>query len=395
MGQLEVIKEGAVLLAEDGTIAAVGPYRDLRRRTRRAGIEEVAGVLFPGFVDSHTHAVFGGPRLADQELRAYGTDYKQIAARGGGILSSVRDVRSRSPRDLRRLAQARLRVLLAHGTTTVEVKSGYGLALEAELKQLAVAGALAPPPTVVSTFLGAHEVPSEFRNRSDEYVDLVVNEMLPAVVRQGVARFCDVFCEPGVFTVGQCRRVLQAAQRMGLGLKVHADEFDGSGGAELAAAFGAVSADHLAAISDRGVKALARGRTVAVLLPGTMLFLGEAGRAPGRRLIDAGGCVALATDFNPGSSPGVSLPLVAMLGVSQLGLVPAEAIMAITVNGAAAVGEARTRGQLAPGFRADLVLVAIRDWRELPYWYGVNLVRKVWVGGVACHLSRLPVNFAG
>ncbi len=394
MRDLGVIEDGAVLV-KDGIIHAVGPYRDVRRRAGRARVEELDGVLFPGFVDSHTHALFGAPRLAEQELRSQGADYKAIAAAGGGILFSVRDARARSRRQLASLAQTRLRALLAHGTTTVEVKSGYGLSVESELEHLSAIGALKSPPSVVPTFLGAHEVPAEYRSRADEYVDLVVEEMLPAVVRQGIARFCDVFCEPGVFTVEQSRRVLQAAQRLGLGLKVHADEFDSSGGAELAAELGAVSADHLAAISDGGIEALARSPAVAVLLPGTMLFLGKARRAPGRRLIDAGAAVAIATDFNPGSSPGVSLPLMAMLGVSQLGLTPGEAVTAITANGAAALGEAGTRGQIALGLRADMVLTAMTDWRELPYWYGVNLVRKVWVAGAACPPRGQPVNFAG
>ena len=259
MRELGVIEDGAVLVT-DGIIRAVGRYRDVRRRGGRARVEELDGVLFPGFVDAHTHALFGAPRLVEQELRSQGADYQAIAAAGGGILSSVRDVRARSRPQLARLARGRLRALLAHGTTTVEVKSGYGLSLESELDQLSAIGALKSPPSVVPTFLGAHEVPAEFRSRPDDYVDLVVEEMLPAVVRQGVARFCDVFCEPGVFTVDQSRRILQAAQRLGLGLKLHADEFDSSGGAELAAELGAASADHLAAISDLGIEALAQGR---------------------------------------------------------------------------------------------------------------------------------------
>ena len=233
----------------------------------------------------------------------------------------------------------------------------------------------------------------EYRDDSDRYVELVVNEMLPVVRRDGLARFCDVFCEPGVFTPQQSRTVLEAAARHGLRPKMHADELDGSGGAELAVELGAISADHLAAISPAGIAALGSAEeTVAVLLPGTMLFLGRSGHAPARALVDAGAAVALATDFNPGSSPGMSLPLMAMLGVSQLGLFPAEAITAITVNGAAAVGEAGRRGQLAPGFRADIVLAAVADWRELPYWYGVDLVSRVWVDGVPCHPNLTPVN---
>ncbi|HEX9580550.1 MAG TPA: imidazolonepropionase [Gemmatimonadales bacterium] len=395
MAALDVLEGAAVLMGDDGRIAAVGTYRDVQAAGPSAEVVEVQGTLCPGFVDCHTHAIFGAPRLADHERRARGETYQAIAAAGGGILSSVRDLRERDGQDLLNSARRRLRTMLAHGTTTVEVKSGYGLALQPELKQLEVARALTQgAPDVIPTFLGAHEVPTEFRAQPEAYVDLVVREMLPAVQQQGVARFCDVFCEPGVFTVPQARRVLERARALGFGLKLHADELEPSGGAELAVSLGAVSADHLAAVSEAGIAALAAGSTVAVLLPGTMVFLGRATQAPARRLIDAGAAVALATDFNPGSSPGVSLPLIAMLGVSQLRMLPAEAMTAITVNAAAALGEATTRGQIAPGFRADLVLVAARDWREVPYWYGANLVRRVWVGGAACHSPEAPLDLA-
>lgn len=402
MAEIGVLEDAAVLIDDGGNVAAVGDYHELRDRGAAGGhgrpqaaqVVEVDGVLFPGFVDCHTHAVFGGARTLDQERRATGTSYKDIAARGGGILSSVRDVRERTLDDLISLTSRRLQRLLAHGTTTVEVKSGYGLALDAELKQLdAIKAVSGGAPDVVATFLGAHEVPLEYREHPDEYVELVTREMIPAVRSHGISRFCDVFCEPGVFTVAQSRRVLEAARRHGFGLKLHADEIDPSGGAELAAELGAVSADHLAAISDAGIGALADSQTLAVLLPGTMLFLGQRRQAPGRALIDCGVAVALATDFNPGSSPGISLPLMAMLGVSQLGMLPAEALTAITVNGAAGVGEAATRGQIAPGYRADLVLAAMRDWRELVYWYGANLVTQVWVAGVPCHPREAPVHF--
>jgi imidazolonepropionase len=392
MAELEVIPDGAVVV-RDGVVAAVGPYRDLKPELAGVPVVEVEGVLFPGFVDAHTHAVFGRPRLADHERRARGMDYKAIAAEGGGILSSVRDTHARSAAELTDLTRRRLAHLLAHGTTTVEVKSGYGLETATELRMLEVIGALAQgPPSLIATFLGAHEVPLEYRGDRAAYLRLVIDEMLPAVARQGIARFCDVFCEPGVFTAEESRRILEAARRHGLDLKLHADELDGSGGAELAAELGAVSADHLARASATGIAALARSGTVAVLLPGTMLFLGKTDRAPARQLIDAGGAVALATDFNPGSSPGLSLPLMGTLGVSQLHLLPAEAVTAITVNGAAAVGEAASRGQIAPGFRADLTLVAARDWRELVYWYGGNLVAEVWVGGLPCHPRELALN---
>lgn len=394
MAELEVLTDAAVLIGGDGRIEAVGPYADVASRAGDADVVEVAGVLFPGFVDCHTHAVFGMARLADHERRARGVSYMEIAAAGGGILSSVRDVRERSAAELTDLTGRRLSRLLANGTTTVEVKSGYGLSLEAELKQLDVIAALqGGVPSLVPTFLGAHEVPPEYRGHPEEYVDLVVREMLPAVGERGIAKFCDVFCEPGVFTVPQSRRVLEAAKRHGLALKLHADELDPSGGAELAAELGAVTADHLAAISDDGVRALAGSGTIAVLLPGTMMFLGRKQQAPGRRLVDAGAAVAVATDFNPGSSPGMSLPLMGTLAVSQAGLVPAEAVIAMTVNGAAGVGEAASRGQIAPGFRADLVLAAVREWRELVYWYGVNLVSRIWVVGTPCHSADGPVNF--
>lgn len=397
MAELNVVGNGSVLIDDHGIIAGVGNLADLVESHPRALVTEVSGVLFPGFIDCHTHAVFGSARTADHERRARGISYKEIAAQGGGILSSVRDVRNLSSSEMAELTRVRLSHLLAAGTTTVEVKSGYGLEVESELAQLDATrmASIEGGPSVIATFLGAHEVPPEHRGDPDRYVGLVVEEMLPAVERQGVARFCDVFCEPGVFTVDQSRRVLEAAQGHGLGLKVHADEIDGSGGAELAAELGAVSADHLAAISDAGIAAIAGAETVAVLLPGTMLFLGSSARAPARRLIEEGAAVALATDFNPGSSPCLSLPLMATLGVSQLGMIPAEALLAITVNAAAAVGEAATRGQIAEGFRADMVLAPVRDWRELPYWYGVNLVSEVWVNGAACHPGRVPVDFLG
>jgi imidazolonepropionase len=397
MSELDVVPNGAVWIGGDGMIRGVGPYASLKgaAASARSATVEVDGVLLPGFVDAHTHAVFGAARLEDHERRARGVGYKEIAAAGGGILSSVRDVRRRSSKELAEVTARRLTTLLAHGTTTIEVKSGYGLTTADELKQLEVVRAASPQGLrAVATFLGAHEIPDEYRADPDAYVTLVIEEMLPAVQRQGIARFCDVFCEPGVFSIDQSRRVLEAARRHGFGLKLHADELDVSGGAELAVQVGAVSADHLAAISDQGIAALGAHATVAVLLPGTMLFLGKRQQAPARRLIDAGAAVALATDFNPGSSPGMSLALMAMLGVSQMSMLPAETIIAITVNGAAAVGEAERVGQLAPGFRGDLVLLAARDWRELPYWYGANLVREVWLGGAACHVAERHLDFA-
>jgi len=390
MAELEVLRDAAVLIDGD-RIAWVGPRADAPRADQ---VTEVTGVMLPGMIDCHTHGVFGAARLDDHQRRALGEDYQTIAAAGGGILQSVRDVRARPEAELEALTRRRLATLLAHGTTTIEVKSGYGLELEAELKQLRVIQRLAAsqPATLIPTFLGAHEVPPEHRGDRAAYVRLLCEEMIPAVTRGGLARCCDVFCEPGVFTPAEARAILTAAKGHGLALKLHADELEGSGGAELAAELGALSADHLARVSDAGVRALAASDTVAVLLPATMVFLGKQHQAPARRLIEAGAAVALATDFNPGTSPTVSLPLVMALGVSQLGLRHAEALTAVTVNAAAALGLAGERGQLAPGFVADVVVAAVEDWREVAYWMGANVVSAVWTGGSACPTPTLPVS---
>ena len=387
-----VVRRGVgVAVGADGRILAVAPDADLRAAHPAAAHADCAGgVLTPGFVDSHTHAIFGRARYEEQELRAAGVGYLEIARRGGGIHSSVRDLRQRSADDLAVLAAARLRRLAAHGTTTIEVKSGYGLSLEAELTTLRVIRRLAAelPVRLVPTFLGAHEVPLEYREvprTRAEYLDVVVEEMIPAVAREGLARFCDVFCEPGVYTVDETRRILTAARGAGMALKLHADELENGAAAELAAELGATSADHLAAISEPGIAALAQAGTVATLLPGTMLFLGRSRQAPARALLAAGVPVALASDFNPGTSPTVNFPLVLTLGVSQLRLSVGEAPVAATVNGAAAVGLAGEIGQLAPGFRADLALFDVGDHREIPYWYGDHRCLRTWVDGRPAH----------
>jgi len=381
MAELEVLQDAAVLI-DGARIGWVGARKDAPQADR---VVDVTGVIFPGFIDCHTHGVFGSPRLDDHERRALGVDYKAIAAAGGGILQSVRDVRARSEAELEGLTRARLRALLANGATTIEVKSGYGLELKAELKQLRVISRLAAelPATLVPTFLGAHEVPPEYRGKRDAYIRLVCEEMIPTVAKQKLATSCDVFCEPGVFSAAESRQILAAATRQGLAVKLHADELDGSGGAELAAELGALSADHLAAISDAGVRALAASPTVAVLLPATMVFLGKRSQAPARRLIEAGAAVALASDYNPGTSPTMSLPLVMTLAVSQLGMRHAEVVTAVTVNAAAALG-LHDRGQIAAGCAADLVIAAVDDWREVAYWMGRGVVSAVWTAGSAC-----------
>jgi imidazolonepropionase len=391
------VRRGVAVAVVGDRIAAVGPQVDVERAYPGAlRIDCGGGVLTPGLVDSHTHAIFGRARYAEQEERAGGADYLAIAAQGGGIHASVRDLRARSEDELFALARPRLTRLASFGTTTVEVKSGYGLTVEDELKSLRVVARLASvlPLRIVPTWLGAHEIPAEFRTAPGgrrAYLDVLVHEMLPRVAAEGLARFADVFCEPGVFTVAETRAVLEAARRAGLGLKMHADELAPGGGAELAAELGATSADHLAAVSPAGITALAAAKTVATLLPGTMMFLGKSNQAPARSLIAAGAAVALATDFNPGTSPTVNFPLILTLGVSQLRLSAAEAIIAATVNGAAALGLAGETGQLAPGYAADLALFDIEDLRELPYWYGDRRCRATWVRGKACHQFDLPV----
>ncbi len=390
MGDAGILEDVAVLVEGD-RIAAVGQRDELARRA--PGAEEVdcaGGILTPGLVDSHTHAVFGRARYEEQEMRAAGVGYMEIARRGGGIHSSVRDLRARSDDELLELTLPRLARLAAHGVTTVEIKSGYGLTTRDELRTLDVIRRLQAltPLRLVPTWLGAHEIPLEYRETPvarAEYMRLLVEEMLPAVVEQGVARFADVFCEPGVFTPEESRTILGAAARAGLRLKLHVDELEPSGGAELAVELGAASADHLGAVSEEGVRRLAGGDTVATLLPGTMFFLGRTRQAPARDLIEAGAAVALATDFNPGTSPTVNLPLVLTLGVSQLRMSVAEVMIAATVNGAAALDLAGETGQIAPGFSADLALFDVEDVRELPYWYGDHRCRASWARGQPCH----------
>lgn len=385
------VRTGVGVAVVGDRIAQVAAEAELRAAFPAADVVDCeGGVLTPGLVDSHTHAVFGAPRFPEHELRATGVPYLEIARRGGGIHSSVRDLRSRSEDELFALALPRVRRILASGVTTLEIKSGYGLSPDAELKTLRVIRRLAEslPCRIVATFLGAHEIPLEYRDQPagrEAYIATVVNEMLPAVAAERLARFADVFCEPGVYTVGESRIILDAARRHGFGLKLHADELEGSGGAELACDLGAVSADHLAAVSAAGIGALARSGTVATLLPATMLFLGRDRQAPARGLIDGGAAVALATDFNPGTSPLANIGVVLTLAVSTLRMRVAEAVVAATVNGAAALGLAGRTGQLAAGFSADLALWDARDHREIPYWFAERLCRRSWVRGKPCH----------
>lgn len=378
------VREGVAVGVVDGRVVGVGPLADLCRRLPEATVlDGGGGVLTPGLVDSHSHAVFGSYRADEFALRARGVPYMEIARRGGGILASMRQVRALSEDALVEFSLPRLAECLRYGTTTLEVKSGYGLTVADELKMLRAVRRLdaAQPVDLVPTFLGAHEVPPEFRGHRDRYVELVIREMIPAVAEARLARFCDVFLEPGVFNRDEARRILEVGLAHGLAPKLHADELANSGGAELAAELGAVSADHLGAISEAGIAALARSQTVATLLPATLLFLGRRQYAPARRLAEAGVCLALATDFNPGSSPTPALPLVLTLACSQMGLDPLEALVAATRGGARALRLEDGAGTIAPGAPADLVLWRVRDHREIPYHVGVNRVARVWKRG--------------
>ena len=378
------VREGAAVAVQNGRIAAVGDEAELRARYPGAETVDCAGgVLTPGLVDSHTHAVFGRWRADEYVLRCTGVPYMEIARRGGGINASVRDLRARSEDELVEMALPRLAEMLANGTTTAEVKSGYGLSTESELKTLRAIRRLndLQPIELVPTFLGAHEFPPEYRERREAYVDLLVEEMIPAVAESGLARFCDVFMEPGVFDRAQTERILRAGLDHGLRPKLHADELEGSGGAELAAELGAASADHLGDVSEEGIRALAAAGTVATLLPATLFFLGRPRFAPARALLEAGATVALATDFNPGSSPTPSLPFVMTAACSRMGMSPAEALRAATAGGAAALELADGRGTLAPGSPADLVLWRVGSIAELPYRLAAPVCAGVWKGG--------------
>lgn len=381
----------AVVAVDEGRIAAVGKLADVERMWPNADAVDCSGrVLTPGLVDSHTHALFGKPRYEEQEQRSAGAGYMEIAERGGGIHSSVRDLRSRTDDELLQLTRNRLARLARYGATTVEIKSGYGLSVEDEMRSLGVIAVLCRESKlrIIPTWLGAHEIPHDFRARPNgraEYVRQVIEEQLPRVVAERLADFADVFCEPGAFTIDETRQILLAARDAGMKLKMHADELEPCGGAELAAELGVTSADHLAAISPEGVEAIARSDTVATLLPGTMLFLGRERQAPARSLIDAGAIVALATDFNPGTSPTPNLPLIMTLGVSQMHMSVAEVLIATTVNAAAAVGVADHVGQISTGFSADLALWDCEDVREIPYWYGDARCAATWCRGVPVH----------
>ncbi|KKM12793.1 imidazolonepropionase [Clostridiales bacterium PH28_bin88] len=382
MAQLGVIQDGAVAVKE-GTIVYVGTTREVLEQVEThpgTRVVDAGGkVVLPGLVDPHTHLVFAGSREHELELKLQGMGYLDILKAGGGILSTVRATRAAGKAELIKTAGKYLDQMLSQGTTTAEVKSGYGLTLEDEVKTLEVIRELnrSHPIDLVPTFLGAHAVPEEYKGNPEGYVDLVVEAMLPAVVREGLAEFCDVFCEEGVFSVEQSRRILLAAKERGLKPKIHADEIVSLGGGELAAEVGAVSADHLMAVSDQGIEQMAQQGTIAVLLPATTFCLMGKQYAPARKMIERGVPVALASDFNPGSSPVNSLQVVMGIACRQLKMTPAEVITAVTINAAHAIGRAAEVGSIEAGKKADLVVFDALTYRYLPYRFGTNLVEMV------------------
>lgn len=383
-----VVRDGAIAVVK-GEILAAGPRDDVERAVAGARVARVvdAGgrVVLPGWVDPHTHAVFSSYRTDEYEARIRGEGYLEIERRGGGIMRTVREVRMMDEERLFEVSRRRLSKMLEGGTTTIEIKSGYGLDLENERKMLRVIRRLGRemPMDVVATFMGAHQKPPEVASTAD-HVRAVVEVMIPAIAKEKLAEFIDVFCEEGVFGLEETEEILAAGRAHGLKLKVHADEITPMGGAELAARMGAVSAEHLTKISARGIEALAASETVAVLLPGTTFGLGSRDFAPAREMIERGAAVALATDFNPGSAPSCSMSFVVAIACSQMRMTPGEAINAATHNAACAVDREASVGSLEAGKKADFVVYDVGDYREIPSRVGVNhAVMVVKEGNVA------------
>lgn len=374
----------AALAIVDGNIAEVAPARDLLRRWKGPVEEHLEKTIAPGLVDAHTHPIFAGSRADEFLMRAQGKTYEEIHAAGGGIASTVRATREADDQELERLTKRNLLRMLGHGTTTAEVKSGYGLSTEEELRELRILNKLKLelPLDLAITFLGAHAVSDEYTGRETDYVELVISEMLPMVAAENLAQWVDVFCERGAFTVEQSRRVLLAGDQLGLGMRIHAEEFAYSGGAKMAASIGARSADHLQCLDPADYSALLEAGTIPVMTPGTSFFLGQGIYAKGRQMIDANLPVALATDFNAGSNLTCSMPMAMSLAVLRLKFTPAEALVAATVNSAASLRMADRIGSLEAGKQADFVMLDTLDWKEWPYCYGVNIVSDVYKKGV-------------
>lgn len=379
LSRLGIVKDGALLL-HGGKIARVGTRKHVEsaREARSAEKIDVGGrVIIPGFIDSHTHLIHAASRAEEYELKIQGATYEEIARKGGGILNSVKKLRAATVQNLKNRAVTALRQFASYGTTTVEAKSGYGLDVASELKILSLHRDLAAeqPLEIVSTFLGAHFVPIEFRsvpNGTQKYIQLLLEQLLPEIVSDKLAEFCDVFCDRGAFTRDQARHILSEAKAFGLTPRLHAEQLSHTGATQLAARLGAASCDHLEQITSADIRTLSRSNTVATLLPGCDFHLGWKHYAPARNLIDAGAIVALATDYNPGTSPTVSMPMILSLACTQLRMTPAEAITAATINAAYALRRQKLIGSLEPGKQADLAVFEVEDYREIPYYFGMK-----------------------
>jgi imidazolonepropionase len=374
------IIENATVLIKNGMFSWIGSTAEFSQ-----SIDEDIDIIdasdliaLPGFVDSHTHTVFAESRENEFAMRAEGKTYQQIANAGGGILSTVNATRSTSKKELKKLARRHLDAMLRQGTTTVEIKSGYGLNEDTEIKILHTINELAEESFVeiVPTFLGAHAIPSEFKTNPDEYVELLCNRLLPYIAKHKMAKFCDAFCEQEYFSIEQCRKIFETAKLLGLGIKIHADQLSQIGASKLAVKFNAISADHLEKIDDSGISALKSSGTIATVLPGVSFFL-NSGYPPARKIIDAGIPLAIASNFNPGSCMSYSMPLMMTIACTQMSLTPEEVISATTINGAAALGISNTHGSIEVGKQADIILYNVPDYRYLVYHFGQDHVAKV------------------
>ena len=382
--QLSVIEDGA-LFVTNHRIARAGDRSEIERLIDETCdvIDADGRVVLPGFVDAHTHPVFAGTRAGEFEERSQGATYQEIAARGGGIQSTVRATRDATLDELVAAGRRYANWFLRTGTTTVEAKSGYGLTLEDELKLLRAIKRLDQETLLryVPTFLGAHDIPPEYKSRRDEYVSLLVVEMLPRVAQEKLAEYCDVFCENKVFTTDESRKILTAARAHGLGLRVHADQLSLSGGAEMAGELRATTADHLEYADIKGIVALKSANVQPVLLPGSVYALGSSRYPPAREMIDAGLAIVIATDFNPGSSPMPSIPMALSIAATHMKVTPAEGITASTINAAYSLGRGNEIGSLEPGKVADFVIHDCEDYREIPYFFGIEHPWRVYAGG--------------
>jgi len=376
---LGIIEDGALGIFS-GIISCIGKTNEiLESYTAKTIIDASHKVVMPGFVDPHTHLIFVKTRENEFEMRLQGKSYKEISQTGGGIRASIQDVRNASLEELVYLGLKRINKMLEMGTTTIEAKSGYGLTTESELKMLKAIQMIneISDMDIIPTFLGAHEYPEEYKDDHEKYIDILINEMLPEVKAQNLAGYCDIFCEEHVFTVSESRRILNAAKELGFKIRFHADELEPIGGAELAAEIGAMSADHLVAISDEGIRKLKEAGVIPILLPATTFSLGLTKYTPARKMIDAGLPVALATDFNPGSCNCDSQQLVASLACLQMKMLPAEAVNAITINAAHSLERGKLVGSLEVGKQADVIILDMPTYQYLPYHLGSNTVETV------------------